>query len=106
MYSVLNTLSGYRYFYISKNITSYTFLLVFKIVENLQCILKTKMPLTVLNCYTILTENVCRLLCKSMLPTMPIKLCKVEADSSDIICGSRETYLKGKCSLVINIHHE
>ena len=40
MYSVLNTLSEYTYFYISKNITSYTFLLVFKIVESLQCILE------------------------------------------------------------------
>ena len=40
MYSVLNTLSEYTYFYISKNITSYTFLLVFKIIECLQCILK------------------------------------------------------------------
>ena len=40
MYSVLNTLTEYTYFYISKNITSYTLLLVFKIVESLQCILK------------------------------------------------------------------
>ena len=40
VYSVLNTLSEYTYFYISKNITSYTFLLVFKIVESRQCILK------------------------------------------------------------------
>ena len=40
MYNVLNTLSEYIYFYISKNITSYTFLLVFKIVESLQCIVK------------------------------------------------------------------
>ena len=36
MYSVLNALSEYRYFYISKNITSYTFLLVFKIVESIK----------------------------------------------------------------------
>ena len=35
----MNTLSEYIYFYISENITSYTFLLVFKIVESLQCIL-------------------------------------------------------------------
>ena len=42
MYSVLNTLSEYTYFYISKNITSYTFLLVFTIVENLQYILKER----------------------------------------------------------------
>ena len=40
MYSVLNTLSEYIYFYISKNITSYTFVFVFKIVKSLQCILK------------------------------------------------------------------
>ena len=39
MYDVLNTLSEYTYFYVSKNITSNTFLLVFKIVESLQCIL-------------------------------------------------------------------
>ena len=42
MYSVLTTLSEYTYFYISKNITSYTSLLVFKIVEFLQCILNVK----------------------------------------------------------------
>ena len=40
MYNVLNTLSEYAYFYISKDITLYTFSLVFKFVENLQCILK------------------------------------------------------------------
>ena len=39
MYSVLNTFSEYTYFYISKIITSYTFWLVFEIVEYLQCIL-------------------------------------------------------------------
>ena len=37
MFSVLNTHSQYTFFYISKIITSYTFLLVFKIVESLQC---------------------------------------------------------------------
>ena len=35
MYGVLNTLSEYKYFYMSKNITSYTFYLAFKIVESL-----------------------------------------------------------------------
>ena len=40
MYSVLNTLSENAYFYISKDITLYTFLIVFKIVKSLQCILK------------------------------------------------------------------
>ena len=42
MYNVMNTLSEYTYFYISKNITSCTFLLVFKIVENLQCIVNIR----------------------------------------------------------------
>ena len=40
VYSVLNTISEYKYFYISKNIPSYTLLLVCKIVESLQCMLK------------------------------------------------------------------
>ena len=40
MSSVLSKLSKYTYFYGSKSITSYTFLLAFKIVESLQCILK------------------------------------------------------------------
>ena len=44
--SVLNTLSEYTYFHISKNITSYTFLLVLKIVESLHCILKNKYNFT------------------------------------------------------------
>ena len=33
------------------------------------------MPLTVFKCHAVLIENVCRLLCKSMLPTMFIKMC-------------------------------
>ena len=40
MYGLLNTLVEYTYFYISKNITSYTFLLHFKIMESLKCIRK------------------------------------------------------------------
>ena len=40
MYSILNTLSGHTIFNIWKNFTSHTLLLVFKIVESLQCILK------------------------------------------------------------------
>ena len=42
MYSVLNTLSKYAYFYTSKNITLNIFLLVFKIAERLRCIFKSK----------------------------------------------------------------
>ena len=40
MYSILNTLSGHTIFNIWKNFTSHTLLLVFKIVESLQCIFK------------------------------------------------------------------
>ena len=40
MYSVLNALSEYLYLYISKYITLYTFFIVIKIVESLQCISK------------------------------------------------------------------
>ena len=45
MYGVLNTLSEYTYFYVSKNITSYKFLLVFKIAEDLQYIRKAQLLL-------------------------------------------------------------
>ena len=40
MYSVLKNLSEYTYSCIDKSITSYSFLLAFKIVKSLQCILK------------------------------------------------------------------
>ena len=40
MYSVLNAVLEYTNFYKLESITLYTFLLVFKIVENLQCILE------------------------------------------------------------------
>ena len=39
MYSELSTLLEYTYFYISKNITLYAFLLVFKIIESLKDII-------------------------------------------------------------------
>ena len=38
MYRVVYKVSEYTYFYISKNITSYAFLLPVNIVESLQCI--------------------------------------------------------------------
>ena len=42
----------------------------------LPCVVfKAEMPLTVFHCHKILIENVCRLSCKSMLPTMFIKMC-------------------------------
>ena len=51
MYNVLNKLSEYIYIYISKKIILYTFLLVLKIVESLQCMLKnlTRQSLTCSN---------------------------------------------------------
>ena len=54
MYCVLNKLSEYMYFYISKIITSYTFLLVFKIVENLQCILSKNFCMLEIFCYSLI----------------------------------------------------
>ena len=44
MCSALNALSEYAYFYISENITQYTFLLNFKTIESLQCSLKLATP--------------------------------------------------------------
>ena len=44
MYSVLNKLSEYIYFYIPKNITLYIFVLVFKIVESLEGDIKEHNP--------------------------------------------------------------
>ena len=42
----------------------------------LPCVVyKTKMPLTVFHCHTVLIENVWRLLCKSMFPRVYIKMC-------------------------------
>ena len=46
MYSVLNTLSEYTYCYTSKSTASYTFLIVLKIFESSQCILKNKYTFT------------------------------------------------------------
>ena len=43
MYKVLNTLSEYTYFYISKNITLYNFIASNFTVESLQCIHKVAM---------------------------------------------------------------
>ena len=67
MYSVLNTLSEYTYFYISKNITSHTFLLVFKITERLSVSLNGLMVLQIAklrihkNCIDLwLTVQVCQ----------------------------------------------
>ena len=61
MYSVLNKLSEYTY--ISKNIVSYTFLLVSKIFESLQCIPKCinipKAAWKMLIARHVLNANIC-----------------------------------------------
>ena len=44
MYSILNKLTEYIYFYISKILLHTLLLLIFKIVESLQCILKAMFP--------------------------------------------------------------
>ena len=74
----------------------------------LPCVVyKTKMPLTVFHCQTILIENVCRLSCKSMLPTMLIKMCvKLKHIHRASYVEVEKLNFKGKCSLMINIHHE
>ena len=48
IYSVLNKISEYIYFYKLENITSYTLLLVFKIVESLQRILKNTIKIIIM----------------------------------------------------------
>ena len=58
MYSVLNTISEYTRLYLSENITSYTFLFVFKIVESLLC----SYSINAISCYS-LSESHC-IVCK------------------------------------------
>ena len=72
---------------------------------------KTKMSLTIFHCHTILTENVCRLLCNSMLPTMFIKMCvklkhihrasyvEVEKLTSKVNAALWSIYIMSKISL-------
>ena len=74
-------------------------------------VFETKMPLTVSHCHTILIENVCRLSCKSILPTMFIKMCvklkhihlasyvEVEKLTSKVNAALRQTYMMSKISL-------
>ena len=50
-------LAEYTYFYISKNITSYNFLLVFKIVKSFQFILKKEEFCMVGGCMVLKTDT-------------------------------------------------
>ena len=60
--------------YFSLIIFFFTFL--FQFLLFLPCmVFKTRMPLTALHYHAILIENVCRVLCKRMLPAISIKLC-------------------------------
>ena len=67
MYSVLNTLSEYKYFYISKTLLHRLLLLVSKIIENLQCILKRLLDWTLLY-YKAHRRDVSRLMWKNFEP--------------------------------------
>ena len=49
MYNILNVQSEYTYFYITKNVTTYSFLVVSKIVESLQCVLNKKIFIKILS---------------------------------------------------------
>ena len=66
MYSVLNRLSEYSYFYISKqnkkkkNLLQTLFLPVFKFVESLQCILKNKAQLEIKKLFFMSDEFISR----------------------------------------------
>ena len=66
MYSVLNTLSEYTYFYISKTLLHTLLLLVSKIAENLRCILNLVNNLTPLGLWqlkTVLSEGCMKFKC-------------------------------------------
>ena len=69
MYSVLETLSEYKSFYMSKNIT---FLLVFKIVECLQSILK---PLFLVTSFRICFPESYWLNDENLFPQIAIIIC-------------------------------
>ena len=66
MYSVLNKLSEYSYFYISKkkkkkkNLLQTLFLPVFKYVESLQCVLKNKAQLEIKKLFFMSDEFISR----------------------------------------------
>ena len=80
-YSVLNKLSEYIYFYISKSISSYIFLLlVFKIVENFERILKNDFDdfskLFILNSVKSISGN--NISIKDTTHFIQIKMTKVE----------------------------
>ena len=89
MYSALNILSEYTYFYLSKNITSFNFLFNFQIIESLQCTLKLVLispVITVWKDSTKFDENNCFPLC---LPSRPSYLyLRKDAFYKVIIVGS------------------
>ena len=74
MYSVLNKLSEYIYFSISKRLLQTLLLLVFKIVENLQCILKRQPHEIVKNTQPSLSELLADELFENVWP-----FCRVDA---------------------------
>ena len=67
MYSVLNVLSKYTYFYISINISLCTFQLIFKIVESFQCILR---DLSYKQCIPVVNDSTLPLLHENLNETL------------------------------------
>ena len=67
MYSVLNVLSKYTYFYLSINISLCTFLLIFKVVESLQCILR---ELSYKQCIPVVNDSTLPLLHENLYETL------------------------------------
>ena len=90
MYSVLYTLSEYTYFYISKNITSYTFLLVFKIVKAFNVSLIQKFYFINL----FLEKEVTHIYLNIRSLDMVVKVCRNEFSKSIFWAGVEEFLFK------------
>ena len=95
IHSVLNTLSECTSFYISKSITSHTFLLVFKIVKSLQCILKL---------YVLQKAFVC----ESHTPTLKSSrsVIKRPTDSTTGTTSGQTDTTSGRTSTIIRQYYE
>ena len=91
----MNTLSEYTSFYISKSITSYTFLLVLKIVESLQCILKLY----------VLQKS---FICGSLTPTLKSSrsVIKRPTDSTTGTTSGQTDTTRGRTSTTIRQYYE
>ena len=102
MCSVLNTLSEYIYFYIPKNITSYNFLLVFKIFISLRCILNASSSilskLFIIN--SLIFVRMCHLPLRKRLTHKPIfQSYQLAKENSTIDAVSKQTFTCSKSTI-------